>query len=829
MFQFRTDILRQRIEQRQKERLRKAEWRNRKRLENPEYFTRLRLIDAERKRVNRKKTDDEVPTTPKKTMPSYYKILSKSKQVNKILGASPQTHTSVLKHILKKTMKSPRKLSLISPMTKIITPPNVKKISTPDTSVSKELRRIAILRSKKKKDEAEAKAKILKSRFSTIKRIAYEASEDKHCVYRLLTTSPEKKKKKKRIKSKYKRKLTKSMTTEVLSFYENDEVSYCLPDVKYAGCRFMSMTIEEAYKMYLKKFSKERKVASKTFAALKPRWIKTMQETPMRGSRCDYCTNIGLLRSTIVGLGIKGIPLNHSASIEKMWCAFRSTCRDEGSVRNEKVTHDELPQRKCVEGKCGDCGVAKHQAEVTALNSELMNKLKTVNWVQWGKQEYTQTNGKKAKRPALLPFEGPACKLMGEYFKQLKKISLHQFFKVWQLRNYNLVKKHLQLGQVLIVQDFQQNLLLYANDEPKGVHWDHPQITVHPTSVFYRCKGDGCTEIIKEDLIHITADRTHDKYAVFNFFNTTLEHLRRKNVEIKELIIFTDNCTNQYKSRFTFHFLSMLDIPTTHHFYCSHHGKGPSDRAGGNFKRIIQRAVKANVRLLSTSAIEEYCRGHYDYQATCDGTGNEDSFPKHDKNARRSSRVTNVHSQFQCIRHGEILRPEDDESLKTLKGTQKAVQVVRNTGVTGVVEYRLFDCCCFGCVTHSGPCSQPEYADEWLIGSVTNHKKKDLLKFRHNFFPAIFDGGNMTNKVILQASSDESEDISDNYEGDVSDVESLQDEDQNVESITDTSSDEALSDVNPLPEENRNANDESDASSDSEVQMMKVMPAVRRL
>ena len=63
----------------------------------------------------------------------------------------------------------------------------------------------------------------------------------------------------------------------------------------------------------------------------------------------------------------------------------------------------------------------------------------------------------------------------------------------------------------------------------------------------------------------------------------------------------------------------------------------------------------------------------------------------------------------------------------------------------------------------------------------------------------------MTNKVILQASSDERKDFSDNYEGDVSDVESLQDEDQNIESITDASIDEsreALSDVKPLPKEN---------------------------
>ena len=760
---------------------------------------------------------DEAISTPKKTKgPSYFRILNKSKEVNKILGTSPKTHTSVLKHVMNRTLKSPRKAKLINSFTNYITPQKVNHVNvTPQFvkhgSVTRELRQIAVLRSKKKNDEASERAQDLINRYGTVKRIANEAVFSEPSVYRLLSMS-----KKKRVKSVYKRKLSEEMKSDVVRIYQDDKVSYCLPDVKYSGLHFMSITIEEAYKIYLKKCTTERKAASKTFAALKPRWIRTMQQTPMRGSRCDYCTNIGLLHSTIVGLGIKGIPLNHSASIEKTWCAFRSTCHDEDSVRNKKITRDELPQRKCVERKCHDCSVVKYQSDVMTLNSELMKKLNRVSWEQWGKIKQKLPNGKSISKPALLPFEGSASKLLSEYFKQLNKISLHQFLKVWQLRNYNFVIKHLQPGQVLIVQDFQQNLLLYTQDEPKGKHWDHQQVTVHPT--IYRCKGGGCPEVVKEDLIHISPDNSHDKYAVFQFFNTTLEHLQKKNVEIKELIIFTDNCTNQYKSKFTFYFLSTLDIPTTHHFYCSHHGKGPSDQAGGNFKRFIKRAIKGNVRLLSTLAIEEYCKDHYDYQATCDGTSDKDGVPKYNKNAKRNSCVTNVHSLFKCIRHAKIVRHADNDNLKTLKGRQKEVQVIRNTGKHGVVEYRLFDCCCFGCVTHSGPCSQPEYGDPWSIASLTNHKKKDLLKFRHDFFPAIFDGRNMTNKVILEVSSDESENFSD-YEGNLSDVEPLQDDD-NVKRISDTSSDESsedISDVEPLPEENINENGDSDASSDVQV------------
>ena len=76
----------------------------------------------------------------------------------------------------------------------------------------------------------------------------------------------------------------------------------------------------------------------------------------------------------------------------------------------------------------------------------------------------------------------------------------------------------------------------------------------------------------------------------------------------------------------------------------------------------------------------------------------------------------------------------------------------------------------------------------------------------------------MMNKVILEVSSDESENFSD-YEGNLSDVEPLQDDD-NVKRISDTSSDESsedISDLEPLPEENINENGDSDASSDVQV------------
>ena len=128
-------------------------------------------------------------TPTKQTPPSYYKILNRSKQIHAILGPSPSTHTLVLKHVLKKSMKSPRKSKCLCGMvSKLHNKMNV----TPEKNgnVSKELRKIAVLRSKQRHDKAQDITEKLKAQYQTVTQIAREACDDKKSVYRLL--SPDK-------------------------------------------------------------------------------------------------------------------------------------------------------------------------------------------------------------------------------------------------------------------------------------------------------------------------------------------------------------------------------------------------------------------------------------------------------------------------------------------------------------------------------------------------------------------------------------------------------------------------------------------------------------
>ena len=106
-----------------------------------------------------------------------------------------------------------------------------------------------------------------------------------------------------------------------------------------------------------------------------------------------------------------------------------------------------------------------------------MRTQKEVRWRQWEQIKIGHKKGKATYKTELCMKTGSIVNLMRLYTKQLQSMSLHQFFKVWQLRNFNLTINNLQRGQVLFVHDFQQNFLLINQDESSGPHWDHPQLT----------------------------------------------------------------------------------------------------------------------------------------------------------------------------------------------------------------------------------------------------------------------------------------------------------------------------------------------------------------
>ena len=121
--------------------------------------------------------------------------------------------------------------------------------------------------------------------------------------------------------------------------------------------------------------------------------MRTIQETPLCDTRCEYCANFGKTRDVLIALGMKGIPQNHLEVIEATWCPFRIERHEVTShLKKDKVTscfkkevqHD-LPKKKCVECKYVKCGVMKYERDLIHRNKIQTRQHKTVAWQQWDK------------------------------------------------------------------------------------------------------------------------------------------------------------------------------------------------------------------------------------------------------------------------------------------------------------------------------------------------------------------------------------------------------------------------------------------------------------
>ena len=117
--------------------VRKRIWRKKKKLDE-KYIEKVRNYDRTRKREN--KILSPIYSSPKG--PSYYSVLGRSKEIRTILGDSPKTHATILTHVVRHAMKSPRKSKYITVDTK---PTNYHPTTPKEDRLMKQLRKIAVL------------------------------------------------------------------------------------------------------------------------------------------------------------------------------------------------------------------------------------------------------------------------------------------------------------------------------------------------------------------------------------------------------------------------------------------------------------------------------------------------------------------------------------------------------------------------------------------------------------------------------------------------------------------------------------------------------------
>lgn len=89
------------------------------------------------------------------------------------------------------------------------------------------------------------------------------------------------------------------------------------------------------------------------------------------------------------------------------------------------------------------------------------------------------------------------------------------------------------------------------------------------------------------------------------YIKTVVSEVKTISPEIDNVHIFSDNCTGQFKSRYTVSNVCFLErdfnITVDWNFFASGHGTPPVDGVGGSIKRTVWKVVKGRKAVVSSA------------------------------------------------------------------------------------------------------------------------------------------------------------------------------------------------------------------------------------
>ena len=175
---------------------------------------------------------------------------------------------------------------------------------------------------------------------------------------------------------------------------------------------------------------------------------------------------------------------------------------------------------------------------------------------------------------------------------QLTKFSWHVYIKDKQSTSYEEQKALATMTdstECVIQCDFAENYTTIFQDEIQKVHWKRKQVTIYTVTIWHK------NVLISKVIVSDSLD--HDKKAVIAYTSILLEEVRLKFPDMRNVNIWTDGPSSQFKNKYVFAMLYSLqekyEVTLSWNFFATSHGKGPCDALGGNIKRVVHQKVLA--------------------------------------------------------------------------------------------------------------------------------------------------------------------------------------------------------------------------------------------
>ncbi|XP_046384801.1 uncharacterized protein LOC124155107 [Ischnura elegans] len=373
------------------------------------------------------------------------------------------------------------------------------------------------------------------------------------------------------------KKFCEEMNEQVIKWYETDDISWQAPGKR--DCvkiydpetqkkiqkqkRFLVMTIDEARELFQEKYNVS--VSRSKFFDLRPKHVLPVANTPHNVCVCVKHANFAFLvegLKTAAGLGSN---FNHRSLLDLVCCNTMS--------------------ESCMTNKCKTC-----TQDIKTVLKENIDLSAITKWKTWQKIE-----GKYQvveKTTALQT-------VVKEINEMLPSFKFHCFVQKVQSAYFDHVKSKINKGTAIIQIDYAENVSLTPQDEIQSGHWGHRQVTLFTACIWYE-NGVKSYVVVSDDL-------THSKESSWVFLKTIISHFKAFCYEdLTNLLIFSDNCSAQFKSKFTTSNICFLanDLNVENVEWSSFapgHGKGAVDAIGGQLKRQIWIKIKSRSVIINTA------------------------------------------------------------------------------------------------------------------------------------------------------------------------------------------------------------------------------------
>ena len=305
----------------------------------------------------------------------------------------------------------------------------------------------------------------------------------------------------------------------------------------------------------------------------KNRHILLSGEYPSDDCRCQDCENVELFLLALR----RELRVNNRSDLA-------------ANVSEDPITFLEkygcsIKLEDCVNAKCADCP----EGDKTRI-TEFLQGLNEFRYAQWVHEE-------KLYKKVQVTEDGKGA----YYFTNIVlgiRFRRHLYGCYRQHSELKYLKGILDHGEAICSVDFAKNYENKQRNEIQNAFFGHESFSIFTSALYYRSdeginieEGSGLNVC---SIAFVCNETKHERNLAFTCSNSLIEKARVLIPNLKKVFFWSDGCTKEFRSRFTFRSLSYYpeDVQICWDYGESHHFKGPHDGIGGCLKSKIYNDVK---------------------------------------------------------------------------------------------------------------------------------------------------------------------------------------------------------------------------------------------